>query len=243
MFSKTALAKMIDHSFLRHDASEHEVVNFCEESRDEHFAAVVVFPYWLPVAAKHLRGSDVKLATVVGFPFGATPVTCKVYETQKAVEMGAEEIDMVINLGALRSGHLDVVRREIEKVVTEAEMDGLTEDGEEILVKVIIETGLTSRYEQEQVCKIAEEARADFIKTCTGLGPRGATVEDVKFLRQVLSRDLGIKASGAIRTYGQTLAMVNAGANRIGTSCGFAILKEYERIEQPLAEGIVEAET
>jgi deoxyribose-phosphate aldolase len=122
-------------------------------------------------------------------------------------------------------------------------MDGLTEDGEEILVKVIIETGLTSRYEQEQVCKIAEEARADFIKTCTGMGPRGATVEDVKFLRQVLSRDVGIKAAGAIRTYQQALAMINAGANRIGTSCGLAILRQYERLEQPLAEGIVEAGT
>lgn len=242
MFSKTALAKMIDNSLIRPEATEDDVIRFCAESIEHRFACVVVLPFWVSVAAKQLRGSDVKLATVVGFPFGALPPACKVYETRQAIAMGAVELDMVVNLGAVRSGHHDVVRREIEDVVTLAKVTGLTEHGEEILVKIIVETGLTTRAEQEYICRTAEEVRADFIKTCTGFGPRGVTVEDVKFLRQIVGRDTGIKAAGGIRTYEQALAMINAGASRIGTSCGLAILEGYSRSEQPIPEEVLERE-
>jgi deoxyribose-phosphate aldolase len=242
MFSKTALAKMIDNSLIRAEATEDDIIRFCAESIEHRFACVVVLPYWVSVAAKQLRGSDVKLATVVGFPFGAVPAACKVYEARQAIAMGAVELDMVVNLGAVRSGQHDVVRREMEDVVTLAKVTGLTEHGEEILVKLIIETSLTTRAEQERICKTAEEVRADFIKTCTGFGPRGVIVEDVKFLRQIVGRDTGIKAAGGIRTYEQALAMINAGASRIGTSCGFAILEGYSRAEQPIAEEVLERE-
>jgi len=240
MFSKTALAKMIDHSLLRADCSEEEVIRFCEHAREMRFATVIVCPYWVGTAAKHLRSSDVKVGTVIGFPFGAIPPACKVYEARQAIAMGAAELDVSLNIGAVRSACFEVVRREIEDIVTLAKVAGLTEHGEEILVKVILETGLTNYQEQERVCRIAEEVRADFVKTCSGFGPRGVTVEDVRFLRHVVGRDVGIKASGGIRTYEQAQALINAGANRLGTSSGQAILEGYARAEQPIAEEVLE---
>jgi len=236
MFSRIALAKMIDHSLLRPEATEEEIVKFCEESRREHFATVVVFPCWLPAAARSLRDCDVKLGTVIGFPFGTTSTHCKVFEAKQALAMHASELDMVINIGALKSGNLDYVQRDIEEVVTAAALAGLTADGEEVLVKVILETGSTTREEQEKVCRIVQEVRAHFVKTSTGCGHRGATIEDIKFLRQAVGRDIGIKAAGGIRTYKQVLDFVNAGADRIGTSAGLAILAGYEKVEEPIAE-------
>ncbi|UCH33632.1 MAG: deoxyribose-phosphate aldolase [Armatimonadota bacterium] len=236
MFSRVALAKMIDHSLLRPEATEEEIVAFCEESRREHFATVMVYPCWLTVAARCLRDSDVKLGTVVGFPFGATTTACKVFEAKHAITTYASELDMVVNIGALKSGNLDSVRRDIEEVVTAAEMTRLTANGEEVLVKVILETGLTTREEQEKVCRIVQEVRAHFVKTSTGFGPRGASVEDIRFLRQAVGRDIGIKAAGGIRTYKQTLEFINAGADRIGTSSGVAILGGYDKVEEPIAE-------
>jgi deoxyribose-phosphate aldolase len=233
---------MIDHSLLRPDASEEEIVKFCEESRREHFATVMVYPCWLPVAARCLRDCDVKWGTVIGFPFGATTTACKVFEAKQAISMQASELDMVVNIGALKSGDLDLVRREIEEVVTAAELARLTADGEEVLVKVILETGYTTREEQAKVCRIVQEARAHFVKTSTGFGPRGATVEDIKFLRQAVGRDIGIKAAGGIRTYKQALDLVNAGADRIGTSSGLAILAGYDKAEEPIAEEVLEKE-
>lgn len=236
MFSRVALAKMIDHSLLRPDATEEEIIRFCEESRREHFATVMVYPCWLPVAARCLRDSDVKLGTVIGFPFGATSTHCKVFEAKQALAAHASELDMVINIGALKSGNLDCVRRDIEEVVTASELAGLTADGEEVLIKVILETGYTTRDEQEKVCRMVQEARAHFVKTSTGFGPRGATVDDIKFLRQAVGRDIGIKAAGGIRTYKQALEFINAGADRIGTSSGLAILAGYDKVEEPIAE-------
>jgi len=242
MFSKTALAKMIDHSLLRADCAEEDVTRFCEEARELRFATAVVCPYWVATAVKHLRNSDVKVGTVIGFPFGAIPPACKVYEARQVIAMGAAELDLVINIGAVRSGYFDVVRREIEDIVTLAKVAGLTEHGEEILVKVILETGFTTCEEQERICRIAEEVRADFVKTCSGFGPRGVTVEDVRFLRHIVSRDIGIKAAGGIRTYEQALLLINAGASRLGTSSGPAILEGYARAEQPIPEEVLERE-
>jgi len=237
MFSRTALAKLIDNSLLRPEATEEEVVRFCEASRQYHFASAVVLPYWVPVARKLLRGSDVKITTAIGFPLGCIPVACKVFEARQAIGMGAGELDMVVNIGAAKTGNFDLVRREIEELVTVAKLAGLTEDGNEIITKVIVETTVLTREEQEKVCRIAQEARADFVKTCTGfLGNRGATVEDVKFLRQAVGREMGVKAAGGIRTYEQALAMINSGANRIGTSTGIAIVEEYSRVEKPAPE-------
>lgn len=234
MFSRTGLAKLIDNSLLRPDASEEEVQRFCEISKQYHFATAVVLPYWVPLAAKHLRGSDVKLCTAVGFPLGCLPVACKVYEARQAIGGGAGELDMVVNLAAVKSGNFNLVRREIEEVVTVSKLAGLTDDGSEIITKVIVETTILTREEQEKVCRLALEARSDFVKTCTGfLGSRGATVEDVKFLRQVVGREMGVKAAGGIRTYEQALGMINAGANRIGTSSGVDIVEQYSVVERP----------
>lgn len=233
MFSRIALAKMIDQSLLRAEAREEEIVRFCEESRREHFATVMVYPCWLAVAARCLGDCDVKLGTVIGFPSGATITACKVFEAKQAMNLHASELDMVINIGALKSGKLDVVRRDIEEVVTAAKSP---ERGDKVLVKVILETGLTTRREQEKVCRIVREVRADFVKTCTGFGPNKASVEDIKFLRQAVGRDVGIKAAGGIRTYEQALALINAGADRLGTSAGLAILEGYDKAEEPIAE-------
>jgi deoxyribose-phosphate aldolase len=142
----------------------------------------------------------------------------------------------VVNLGALRSGHFETVQRDIEEVVTTAKLSGLTHDGEDVMVKVIVEVGLTTREEQARVCKIAKGVRADFVKTCTGMGPRGVTTQDVKFLRQAVGRDLGVKAAGGIRTLDQAFALVNAGANRLGTSAGIAIVEAYDRTQGDFLE-------
>jgi len=233
MFSRIALAKMIDHSLLRPEASEEEIIKFCEESRREHFATVMVYPCWVPLAARCLRDSDVKVGTVIGFPFGANTTACKVFEAKQAIDFDASELDMVVNLGCVKSGNFDHVQRDIEDVVTAAKSP---EHGEEVLVKVILETGLTSREEQERVCRIVGEVRADFVKTSTGFGPRGATVEDIKFLRRAVGRDIGVKAAGGIRTYRQVLDLINAGADRVGTSSGLTILAGYDKVEEPIAE-------
>jgi len=240
MFSKTALAKMIDHSLLRPDATEEEIIRHCEESKEYHFACVMVMPAWLGTAKKRLRDSDVKLGTVIAFPFGMISTCCKVFEARYAIGMGASELDVVVNLGALKSGNHTQVHRDLEEVVTVAKLAGLTEDGEDVLTKVILEVGLTTREEQEKVCRIAEEVRADFVKTCTGLGPRPVTVEDVRHLRHCLSREMGIKASGGIRTVEQATALINAGANRIGTSTGTAIVDSYKEYQAILAEELAQ---
>jgi len=240
MFSKTALAKMIDHSLLRPDASEEEIIRHCEEAKEYHFACVMVMPAWLGTAKKRLRDSDVKLGTVIAFPFGMIPTCCKVFEARHAIGMGASELDVVVNLGALKSGNHALVHRDLEEVVTVAKLAGLTEDGEDVLTKVILEVGLTTREEQEKVCRIAEEVRADFVKTCTGLGPRPVTVEDVRHLRHCLSREMGIKASGGIRTVEQATTLINAGANRIGTSTGTAIVDSYKEYQAILAEELAQ---
>jgi len=236
MFSRIALAKMIDQSLLRPEASEDEIIRFCEESRQEHFATVVVYPCWLGAAWRCLRDSDVKLGTVIGFPFGTQTTACKVFEARQAMSLHANELDMVVNIGALKSGDFDVVQRDIEEVVTAAKSPDRSDD---VLLKVIVETGYFLPEEAdklEKVCRIVQEVRADFVKTCTGFGPRGASPEDVKFLRQAAGRDIGVKAAGGIRTYEHALALINAGADRLGTSSGIAILEGYERAEEPIAE-------
>lgn len=239
MFSKIALAKMIDHSLLRPDATEDDVIRCCEEAKELHFACMMVLPYWCGTAERRLRDSDVKVGTVVAYPFGVVATTIKAHEARQAIGSGAVELDVVVNVGAVKSHDYDAVQRDLEEVVTVAKLAGLTEDGDDILAKVIIEVGLTTREEQTRVCRIAKSARADFIKTCTGVGPRGVTVQDVKHIRQVVGREMGIKASGGIRAIHQAVALINAGANRIGTSTGVQIVESYDQSQGAMTEEVL----
>ncbi len=208
------IASFIDHTLLRPDATEADIVRLCGESKRYHFASCCVNPCWVPLVNKLLIGSGVKTCSVVGFPLGSSHITVKSFEANKCVEDGAEEIDMVMNIGALKSGNTDLVMDEIKEIVKRT---GAT-------VKVIIETCLLSTGEKIEAAKIVMEAGAHFVKTSTGFSKHGATIEDVKLLKTVVGERIGIKASGGIRTYKQAADMIEAGATRIGTSSGLAIV-------------------
>lgn len=211
-----ALARMIDHTLLKADATEAEVTRLCQEASKYHFASVCVNPANVPLAAKLLKGTDVLVCTVVGFPLGATPSEVKAFETKKAIADGAQEIDMVINIGALKSKQYAVVAADIRAVV-EACSRGVTN-------KVIIETSLLNDEEKITACALAKAAGADFVKTSTGFSTGGATVYDVTLMRQTVGPDLGVKASGGVRDRQTAMAMVRAGATRIGASASVAIV-------------------
>jgi len=239
MFSRIALAKMIDHSVLHPDATEDDILRSCDEAIEYHFACVVVLPYWCHVAERRLRGTDIKVGTVISYPFGTVPTCVKVYEARQAMNAGASELDIVVNLGAVKSHDWAFVQRDMEEVVTVSNLAGLTEDGDDILTKVIIEVGLTTREEQARLCRIAKAVRADFIKTCTGRGPRAVTLNDIKHIRNSVGREMGVKAAGGIRTIDQATTLINAGANRIGTSTGVAIVEAYDQSQRTLTEEIL----
>ena len=217
------LAKMIDHTLLRPNATVKDVLKLCDEALKYRFASVCVSPCYVSLAAKALRDSPVRVGTVVGFPLGSSTTQTKVFEASEAVRNGALEIDMVINIGMLKSGDLNYVRKDIEEVVKTVK--NLVSNA---IVKVIIETGYLTREEKITACKLAVEAGADFVKTSTGFGPKGATVEDVKLMKSVVGDRAGVKAAGGIRTLSQALAMIKAGASRIGTSTAIAIISELE---------------
>ena len=206
---------MIDHTLLKPDATAEQVKKLCQEAKEYGFASVCINPSYIPLASQLLFGSPVKVCTVIGFPLGASSTRSKVAETKDAIENGAKEVDMVINIGAVKSGDYDLVKNDIEAVV-------LTAKGK-ALVKVILETCLLTDEEKVRACTLAKMAGADFVKTSTGFSTGGATVEDIKLMRQAVGADMGVKASGGIKDYAAALAMVNAGANRLGTSSGIAI--------------------
>lgn len=212
------IAGLIDHTLLKPEATEADICRICTEAREYGFASVCVNPYWVPLVAKELARSEVKVCTVVGFPLGAIPKEFKIAETIACVDAGAREIDMVINIGELRGGNLDVVRAELGPIVGVAHNNGA-------MVKVILETALLTDEEKIAACNLAKEAEADFVKTCTGFGPGGATVHDVELMRRAVGAEMGVKASGGIRTLEDFRAMVAAGANRIGTSSGVRIVE------------------
>ena len=212
------IAKYIDHTNLKSYATKEDIIKLCEEAKKYGFYAVCVNPYRVKLAKEHLKGTDIKVASVIGFPLGATPTEVKVFEAKKALENGADELDMVINIGALKDKNYEYVKKDIEDVTKVAHEKGA-------IVKVIIETCYLSEEEKEIACKLAMEAGADFVKTSTGFGTEGATIEDVKLMRKVVGDKLGVKAAGGIRTYEEALAMINAGANRIGTSSGVKIIE------------------
>lgn len=213
-------SQLVDHTLLSATAQRRQVEALIEQAREHHFASVCVNPYWVELAAEKLADSDVKVCTVIGFPLGATTTTVKAFEARDAVVNGATEVDMVINIGAAKDGDWDTVEEDIRAVVTVV--------GAEALVKVIIETCYLNEKEIVEACRCAQRAGADFVKTSTGFGSAGATAEHVALMRQTVGPDMGVKASGGVRTPADVAAMVAAGANRIGTSNGVALLEGTE---------------
>ena len=213
------LASYIDHTLLKADATEAQITRLCEEAREHRFASVCVNPRWVALCAQLLAGSGVRVCTVIGFPLGASSSAIKAAETRQAVADGADELDMVISVGDLKAGNYEFVRTDIRGVVKAAE--GRT-------VKVIIEACLLTDEEKSLACKLARAAGADFVKTSTGFSTGGATVADVKLMRAAVGPNFGVKAAGGIRTRQDALAMIEAGANRIGASAGIAICAEND---------------
>lgn len=212
-----AIASLIDHTLLKPEAARDDIVKLCREARRHEFASVCLNPYWVPLAAAELAGTPVKVCTVVGFPLGATSTEAKAAETSAAVRAGAREIDMVINIGALRSGDTGAVQADIAAVVRESHAAGA-------IVKTILETALLDDAQKAVACTLAKAAGADFVKTSTGFGPSGATAHDVALMRRVVGPEMGVKAAGGIRTLEDLGKMVEAGASRIGASASVRII-------------------
>lgn len=212
-----AINRMIDHTILKANASEEDVLKIIEEAKKYEFFSVCVNPYWVALASEQLAGTDVATCTVIGFPLGANTTEVKAYEAKDAISNGANEVDMVLNIGALKSQQYKKVLKDIQAVVQAA--------AGKALVKVIIETALLTDEEKIKACELAKEAGADFVKTSTGFSTGGATVADVKLMRQAVGPDMGVKASGGIHNEQEAQAMIDAGATRIGTSAGVAIME------------------
>jgi deoxyribose-phosphate aldolase len=212
------LEKYIDHTILKPEADEAAVIKLCKEAKEYGFASVCVNPYYTKLVHEELKGSGVKTCVVIGFPLGANTKAVKAFETKEAMENGAEEVDMVINIGALKDKKYTVVKKDIEAVTKVAKGKAI--------VKVIIETCLLTDEEKVRACTIAKEAGADFVKTSTGFSTGGATIKDVQLMRETVGDDIGVKASGGIRDYNTAKAMIEAGANRIGASAGITIIEE-----------------
>jgi deoxyribose-phosphate aldolase len=215
------LATYIDHTLLKPDATADQIDQMCREALDYGFASVCINPTWVKRVAAHLRGSEVKTCSVIGFPLGASTPEIKAMEARRALRDGAREIDMVINIGALKSGDLALVRRDIEKVADAAHEVGA-------ILKVIIEAGLLSDEEKVIASSIAKDAKADYVKTSTGFLAGGATVYDVALMRETVGPKLGVKASGGVRTAEEAEEMIAAGATRIGASAGVQIVSGAE---------------
>ena len=220
--TQSQVARLIDHTLLRPDATANDIRQVCAEAREYGFASVCVNPYWAPLVAVELAGSEVKVCTVVGFPLGASTTRIKVAETEEAVGAGAQEIDMVLNIGELRSGNHDAVREDIRAVVAAAHQGGA-------IVKVILETALLNDEQKAAACTLAKLAGAEFVKTSTGFSPHGATVHDVALMRNAAGPEMGVKASGGIRTLEDLEKMVAAGATRIGASASVKIVEAVAR--------------
>lgn len=214
------LAGYIDHTLLKPDATREQVLKLCQEAVTHHFWSVCVNPFYVSTAAEALKGSDVKVCSVIGFPLGASVTSIKAAETRQAIADGASEIDMVINVAALKNGETQCVQQDIEGVV--AALEG------KAILKVILETCLLTREEIIQACELSKAAGADFVKTSTGFSTGGATPEDVLLMRSIVGPNMGVKASGGIRSREIALTMIGAGANRIGASASVAIVQGEE---------------
>ncbi len=224
-----SMARLIDHTLLKPDATAEEIAQLCREAREYHFASVCVNSGWVPLASDLLKGSDVAVCTVVGFPLGASLPEVKAYEAQIAIQNGASEVDMVQNIGYLKSRDLKALHHDIATVVA-------TCHAHNVICKVILETSKLTDEEKVIASQVSVMAGADFVKTSTGFGGGGATVHDVALMRRVVGPNVGVKASGGVRSYEDAQAMVKAGATRIGASAGVAIVRQ-ERGEQVAVGG------
>ena len=213
----TDLHRYIDHTLLKPEATEADIDRICDEAAEYHFASVMINPSWVKHAAQRLRGTGVPVGTVVGFPLGAHTPEVKAMEARQALRDGADEVDMVINIGALKSGQYDLVKKDIARVADAARESGA-------VTKVILETSLLTDEEKVVASRLAKEAKADFVKTSTGFSSAGATVYDVALMREAVGPDMGVKASGGIRTQTDVEEMIAAGATRIGASAGVSIV-------------------
>ncbi len=225
-----SIAGLIDHTLLRPEATRDDIAKVCREARKYNFASVCINPYWVPLVAAELAGSPVKVCTVIGFPLGATSTEAKVAETEAALRVGAQEIDMVQNVGALRSGDHDAVKADIAAVVEVTHRAGG-------IVKVILETALLDDNQKVIACMLAKMAKADFVKTSTGFGPSGATAHDVELMRMTVGPEMGVKASGGIRTLEDVKKMAAAGATRIGASASVKIVEATTGTPQAATSG------
>lgn len=210
--------RMIDHTLLKPEATREQIKKICDEALEYNFKSVCVNPYWVNFASEILKGSEVSVCTVIGFPLGANTSLLKSFETEEAVKNGASEIDMVLNVGLLKSKEYDLVEEDIKSVVKSAKGK---------LVKVILETCLLSDEEIIKACELSMEAGADFVKTSTGFNSEGATTHAVKIMRETVGDKLGVKASGGIRDLKKSMDMIDNGASRLGVSAGIDIIKEY----------------
>lgn len=210
------LNRMMDHTVLKAETTREGVMKIIEEAKKYHFYSVCVNPTWVALAAEELKTSPTAVCTVIGFPLGANTSATKAFETNDAIQNGADEVDMVINIGALKSGEDELVQKDIEAVAAAAK--------DRALVKVIIETALLTKEEIIRACQLAKAAGADFVKTSTGFSTAGAKVEDVRLMRETVGVEMGVKASGGIHNEADALAMIEAGASRLGTSASVAII-------------------
>jgi len=220
MITREKMASLIDQTLLKPDATKDDIKRLCQEAINYGFWSVCVNPSYISLAARILRDTQVKVCSVVGFPLGANTPEVKAFEAEKAIRDGANEIDMVINLGALKSGDYELVKRDIRDIVKQG-----VRAQRDTIVKVIIETGFLSDDEKALACEVVKESGANFVKTSTGFNTRGATVQDVRVIRKLVGPEFGVKASGGIRTYRDAVELIEAGANRIGTSSGTSIIK------------------
>lgn len=220
-----SFAKYFDHTLLKPNATEDEVRKVIDEAKEYQFASVCINPYWVKLTADELQGTGVTTCTVIGFPLGATTTVSKVAETAQALHDGAQEVDMVINIGELIAGHDEAVKTDIENVARAAHAGGAK-------LKVIIETSLLTDDQKVKACQLAVAAGTDFVKTSTGFSTGGANAHDVAIMRATVGPDIGVKASGGIHSLADAQAVIDAGANRIGASASVAIVKEYEAAQK-----------
>ena len=223
--SPEELAAMIDHTKLKPYETQDSIKKLCEEARKYNFATVCVHPIWISLAKQQLKNTNIKVDTVIGFPLGSTLPNVKAWEAKKTLEEGADELDMVINIGALREGNYRLVEEDIKGVVQTAKEYGA-------IVKVILEVGYLTDEQIIEACQIAKRAGVDYVKTATGFGPMGATIHHVKIMRNAVGKEVGVKAAGGIRNFKDALRMIAAGANRIGTSTGVDIIESYREAKQ-----------
>ncbi|KXZ39534.1 deoxyribose-phosphate aldolase [Alkalithermobacter thermoalcaliphilus JW-YL-7 = DSM 7308] len=214
------IAKIIDHTVLKAQTTEADVKKVCKEAKEYGFFSVCINPAYIELAKKELEGSDVKVCTVIGFPLGANTPEVKAFETKDAIQKGADEVDMVINIGALKDKKYDYVQKDIKAVVDAAD--------KKALVKVIIETCYLTDEEKKIACELAKKAGADYVKTSTGFGTGGSTPQDIKLMRETVGQNMGVKASGGVRTEEDAKAVIEAGASRIGASSSVAIVTGSE---------------